>query len=211
MRKIVAILAFILASGCATTTTAPDKNLNLIIKYAYYSQGQDKIDGHIESDLNLIFPSIPGEIFGNPSSNIIYSTSPNKNYTFSLKLPKKAENYSSKLKEKSLTIEPADTKIMRLGTFNYLPKYKNGIGGAGFKNISNGNFVVLVYFSKAANIAGELLSGTERYVHNIVVDKSGWHWIEITESEPGNFELTTYNGDLSNIEFSIFLLGAINA
>lgn len=212
MRKILAILVFFLASGCATTTqTVPDKSLTLNLAYAYYSQGLNRLDGHIEPDLNLMFPSIPGEIFGSPSSNIIYSVSPSNDNKFTLILPADAENHSSKLKEKSLTMQPSDTKITRLGTFNYLPKYRNGIGGGGFKNIVNDNFLILVYFSKAASVTGKLLSGTKSYTHNIVVDKAGWHWIEINEYKSNSFELTTYKGKLSDIEFSIFLRGVTDA
>lgn len=207
MRKILAITACFLAISCTTATkAAPNQNLSLA--YAYYSQGLNRLEGHDEYGLSLIFPSIPGEIFGNPSRDIIYSVSPKNGNEFPLILPADVENNASKLKEKSLTIKPSDTKIMRLGTFNYLPKYKNRMGGGGFKNIVNDNFIVLVYFSKAANITGKLLFGAESYTHNIAVDKAGWHWIEVSEDKPNSFELTTYKGKLSDIELSIFLRDA---
>jgi hypothetical protein len=40
-----------------------------------------------------------------------------------------------------------------------------------------------------------------------VINKSGWHWIEVKNIDNNQYKLVKYQGDIDNIEFAVYLLG----
>jgi hypothetical protein len=216
MRAFLVVLFVVFIGACTTTNQKNNKTTNestfqknssWTLAYSYYLQNDNKLKGHTEENLRLIFPSISGQIFGNPSQNIIYSTKPKSKETFTLKLPNEPVNLATEMNVKGLAIQPSNTKILRLGTFNYLSRYKEQVGGGAFINKVNSNYVVLVYFSKPSKVTGNLNIGDESYQHNIVINKSGWHWIEVKNIDNNQYKLVKYQGDIDNIEFAVYLLG----
>ncbi|HEX7026924.1 MAG TPA: hypothetical protein VF268_06755 [Gammaproteobacteria bacterium] len=211
MKYILIIVAGFILSSCASSQSKAPDTTGYGLRYAYYSENQNKLAGHVEPGMRLVFPAIPGKLFGVPTRDLVYTTVPESVDRFSLILPANMDSRAAKLDERSLKIEPSHTKLVRLGTFHILPRYKEDyIGGGGFRDGNNGNHYILVYFSGAAELTGQLVYGAEVYSHNIVVNKGGWHWIQISKTAPDVFELTAYSGDTGQIELFLPLVGAID-
>jgi hypothetical protein len=80
---------------------------------------------------------------------------------------------AKELSHKVLTIEPAGTKVIRLGTFHVYPKTKKQIGGGMFINSESKEAYMLVYFSQPATLTGTLPSNEGNSLFNIQNARAG--------------------------------------
>jgi len=206
MKSFIFIIGFLVISGCSSSQNKTTKEVSFRLNYGFYDKGDIKLKDHTEQHLAFAFPIISGQLFGRPSKDMLaFSIVTNPN-DFLLKLPLDMKGHSAILQNSSLNIIPVSTKISRLGTFHYLPHYKNGLGGGGFKIKDSGNAVILVHFSQASKITGDLVIKNNTYVHDIEIDSTGWHWLEILKTSSNNYTLKSYNGNINDIELIAFLM-----
>ncbi len=177
------------------------------MRYKKYSpSGESLDDSFIDEGLQLLFPAIPGGIFGNPSSRVLDYIEV-KEHSFTLSLPANINEIAQPFASDKLTVSPKNLEIVRVETFHSVP---NGpIGKGAFKNTESGNLLILVYFSKSAKITGELTNNGDVYVHDISVKRPGWHWLEISR-EDSAFILKKYEGSDNAIELALFVQNILN-
>ena len=207
MKKISLLTIYLLITSCTSveeSRTEPNTRI-FDLSYAYYSYNMEEINYFSREHPELIFRAIPGRIFGNPSPEIFSLVTPDSDKEFRLQLPQQPTETADYLRVPGLEISPGTPKVLRLGTFHRFPNDADVLGGGGFINQENGNLIILIYASEAAQIYGTLNIGNERFTHQIELEKQGWHWVEVEEVTDGDYVLKRYEGDESNIAFTILL------
>jgi hypothetical protein len=212
---IGALILSALLFSCATppppSSPSTQSYYQIEMAYHFYSNEQRiNVDPARKNGLQFLFPIIPGKIFGTPINKYAAITPVTKEGSFLFRVPenmdKEAQQVPPSVINKGVNIQPIDTKILRLGTFHYLNTYGNRLGGGGFAIKNKKQFLILVYFSKPAEITGtiSLPQNNETTIHNISVNSKGWHWLVSEEISPNTFKLEKYNGDTNTIEFLAF-------
>ncbi|MAN51158.1 MULTISPECIES: hypothetical protein [unclassified Marinimicrobium] len=197
------VLAFL--QSCATVDSPAESfSFSREMKYGFYSYSFKRLEAYKpESELALIFPSIPGAIFGNPTDDILYVAEVRNSHTFELVLPSDIDAKSATIRQSGLNVVPADTKLLRLGTFHAFSPYRDHIGGGGFISTIDNEPLILVYFSNPANIRGVLTLGKQKFDHQITISNAGWNWIKVVELSDNSYRLSEFDGDKGDIEFSV--------
>ncbi len=214
MKNPLLLLAIpLLLQACATVNHSSNQSSksSYVLRYGFYSYSYHKIENYkYENGLNLIFPSIPGAIFGNPTSDILAVSPVSSDYTFRLNIPNNLEKKAKRLSDNRLEIVPSNTKVLRLGTFHLSLSHQDQIGGGGFINTESGDFLILMYFSNPAEVKGTVKVGNDWYDHQISISKPGWSWIKLSELSANTYQLSVFSGDLSTIEFCVLVENLIN-
>ncbi|CAA0093174.1 Uncharacterised protein [Halioglobus japonicus] len=211
MKKLGLIFIAMWLVGCATPNRDVVATDTYSLQYAYLSPSGKTLKHYSEQGLSLVFPSIPGNIYGTPGDDIIYVATPENAQRFSLVLPKDMDRRALPLTDSPLAIEPPETKVLRLGTFNFLPRYQDVMGGGGFSDTISDRTYILVYFSNAAQVTGQYTAYSDIYNHNIVIDAPGWHWLQFVETSDNVFDVSAYEGSAETIQFDVYLLGVSEA
>mgnify|MGYP006909085488 FL=1 len=157
----------------------------------------------------LAFPYIPGEIFGTPRSRPLFQKNINHNDHFTLNLadalPRMEEEARPLLQtwqETGLAIEPANTRLVRIGTFPFDAKTREPIGGGGFIEENSKDNLILMYFDRACHIQGGFEINEEIFSHDIKVPGRGFHFIRVRPTARNQFHLEYFPGQPS-VTFSI--------
>ncbi len=210
--KIFLITLLGLLQSCATVeSNGKSSTHSFEMHYGFYSYSRERLTGYDKkTGLKLIFPTIPGALFGNPTDDILHVSEPTEGYTFNLPLPSNVDDKAATFREPGLSISPSNTKVLRLATFHAYPPYEANVGGGGFINTATGNFLILVYFSNPVDITGTVLLGEDRFDHEITTSSAGWNWIEISELSKNRFRLSDYHGNRDSIEFSVLINDAFS-
>jgi len=191
--------------GCTTNIKNSNDEVTFNLKHSYYKDYETKLSSHTEQNILLLFQPLPGKIFGTPTLEYLYQTKLKDSSEFLLILPSNIDLLAETFENDALTIKPKSTKILRLGTFHYLARYNDLVGGGSFIENDTGKDLLLVYFSNAIKITGTVYEGNESFKHDIIVKKPGWHWLEATETFEGNYKIKKYTGNVNNIEFISYI------
>lgn len=203
---LVVILGFLHACANIDRDQDDPEPSSFELGYGFYTQSFQRLEGYRqESGLTLIFPAIPGALFGNPTGDILHIADVGDGPTFDLVLPGNVSARAETLNSQELDVAPSDTKVLRLATFHIFPSYENHIGGGGFVNAESGNFLILVYFSNAVEIRGTTSMGGEVFDHEVSVSEPGWSWIEVAELSPNSYQVYQYDGSAEDVEFSVIV------
>lgn len=211
--QILSGVFLVLLQACAVVDRVRTEPLESFyeIKYGFYAGNFQRLKSYsAELGLKLIFPTIPGEIFGRPTNDVLHVAEVTNSATFNLRVPNEINDKAAAISESGLNVVPSDTRVLRLGTFHTFPSYNNGIGGGAFFNKVNGEFLLLVYFSNAAEVSGTTMDGNERYDHQISISAPGWYWIKITELSMNSFRLSEFDGNEDDIEFGVLVMNALS-
>lgn len=187
------------------SSLVPQETIEFELTYDYFSEDLERLDDHSESDVSLVFPSIPGQIFGSASGDIVTFSETEASGAFHLELPANMDNQAEVMTLDGINVSPANTKILRLATFHVLPEHEMSFGGGAFHSKETNEFLILVYFSQAADITGELVMDGDLYKHNISVDEPGWHWIKIVDTGDNEYHLSPSSASEESIEFSVIV------
>jgi len=174
------------------------------LNYHRFTYGLQPVDdSFVDDGLNLIFPLVSGSIFGAPSEEIL-QISPANAGTFTFVVPQKVDGLAGEIDEQGLSVVPADTRILRMGTFHAYPYYQT-LGDGGFINGKNGNALVFTYFSKAVAITGKLFQYGEVFEHELNIQGPGWYWLEISKQGGNSYLIRPYDGTSQEIYFAVLL------
>lgn len=211
LTRWICVVMILVLSGCENLplldTEYKPQAQSFAMRYKKYSSSGESLDeAFIDEGLQLLFPAIPGGIFGTPSSTVLDYVEVH-DHTFTLNLPANINEIAQPYSMDQLDISPETLKIVRVETFHSVP---NGpIGKGAFKNSESGNLLILIYFSKPARITGELINGYDVYIHDIAIKQAGWNWIEITR-EHDAFVLKQFEGSNNAIELALFVQNILN-
>ncbi|WP_419812170.1 hypothetical protein [Bacterioplanoides sp.] len=150
-------------------------------------------------DAVLLFPSVPGGIFGKPNSSILFAEEIDSSMKFTLDLLEKREEMENSIrpldslwKGLGMEINPADTLIGRVGTFPYSKVTGEPLGGGGFIDPEERNSLILIYVNKACKINGDIKLNDKIYSHDLQFSGPGFYWVELEESERKRYSIKRY-------------------
>lgn len=215
--KLAVLVVSVIVSACEyqsikddRETAGPVRKIDSSVEYV----GPDNSrlnESYYPDDVVLMFPTIPGGIFGSPSSDMAFMVKVEKDLGFTLRLDEKAENIESRSstltqewQKAGIVVEPAETRISRLGTFPYSYASRKMIGGGGFINTQSRNLYILVYVDRKSSIRGEIQLDEERCLHELDFPGKGFYWIEVIETEKNRMKLINGSDD-GNIRFSVHI------
>ncbi|GAB2191930.1 hypothetical protein [Sessilibacter sp. MAH2] len=156
----------------------------------------------VDEGLTLWFPAIPGGLVGTPNNQMLAEVVVTQKQ-FQLDLPESPQDIAKP--SSKMNIRPADTALIRVGTFHGFPNSEPG--GGGFINKHSGNHLILVYFSKPCVIKGDI--STDLHTENLTIAQPGWNWLELVPDELG-YQPKVYTGSETNIEMAIYVNNAIS-
>lgn len=219
MYKLILIL-LVLATLQACSSSKPTSNnykvdrhedvFSLSTTHCTYDQTFIK-DYRLTDPITLIFPALPGVIYGNPIDDIVQYVRTLPNTSFLLKLPHEMGARAKTLSQKGLTIVPADTKIIRLGTFHLYEKEQKNLGGGMFIGDSKEEAYILLYVSKNSSITGDYTDSLgDKSTFNIIDAKKGWNWVSIVKDQQGVYKATLHDKPADNIKFCALVRRAFN-
>lgn len=208
----IALLALALASCAALDRrdAGPDA-VAFALSHDYYlldpgSFELTQVDATLPpGGLRLEFLLVRGAINGAPEAEPFRSIAVERGAGFELRLPATIPGEVPAFDSADLRIEPADTRVVRLGTFHYHPEYGIFRGGGGFIHEPSGDALMLVHFSAPARIRGTRAGPGGVYRYAVAVERAGWAWL-IAQAQPGGgFEVRRYTGPVDAIEFAVLL------
>lgn len=207
LKHLCLFLIVFISTSCSTNKFIPDeKDIDFLLNNNHYSHDYQKLTGvRVNQPVTLFFPVISGAIFGRPGNNLMQVVTTKPGDSFYLSLPGNAIGHADFLLQPELVIIPADTKLLRLGTFHMYPDYQDKIGSGAFIDRTNSDALALVYFSKPASISGIIYDNKDSYEHEITITNPGWNWIKISQLSKHKYRLSTYDGSIENIDFAILL------
>ena len=136
-------------------------------------------------DVQPIFNFIPGALYGTPSEDLpiipIGSVGTTRVqfplYLLNPLVDSFAEPFTAESTESGLRADPADTRLVRIGTF-FLPTTLPYFDSAGFLDEESGNQLMLIYVDRPSTISGAVQIGAKRITHELVFDEAGFHWVD---------------------------------
>lgn len=208
---LAALLGALVLASCATLDRQRVDSASFELSYGFYTLDPGsfrmvRVRADVqESGLVLVFPVVPGSITGPPSGPPLQTVAVQPGGAFELRLPAAMESRASPFDSASLAIEPAGTRVARLGTFHEYPEYGVFRGGGGFIDTSSGNSLLLVYFSNPARLSGAVRDPTGAYEYDVTVERAGWSWLVVREQDNSSFLVQAYTGSARTIEFGVLL------
>lgn len=201
--KFLMLVAAVILASCASL---PDERQDVVynMSYGYYSVDLKPLPNvYKPQPPTLLFPSVPGAFYGAPDWDLLVQIVPVEEDRFVLELPGNADQYAQELDDPRLKVSPANTRLMRLGTFHFYGEDPHTLGGGAFTDLSTGDFIMLVYVSKPSHITGTIRLGQELHRHDVKLPTAGWHWVHGAQVSETEVLLTRYQADLDNLQFSV--------
>jgi len=159
----------------------------------------------------LVFPYVPGQIFGSPGSELLFTLllTPQSELQLELEnalpgLQDGATLLQTVAETAGLTIRPAQTRLARIGTFPFDAKTLEPLGEGGFIDGNTREHLILMYFNRPCVLSGTLYIDQNEYVHDIAIPAAGFHFLRVQQQGAGRHVLTRAE-DISAIVFSIRL------
>lgn len=217
MRTCLVTLLVFLLGGCVSTPLQTTPEAGAIGVLHTRVEYMDRQHRHVPAKYNprqvtLVFPLIPGQIFGNPDSKPVFIKALEGKLEFSLALDASvAETDSAALSlrdvrvTRGLQVSPAATRFARLATFAFNSNTGAEVGGAGFIDAQSRDHLILIYADRACRITGTLHTGDEQHRHDIVLPGRGFHWVRVHREGGGVYVLRHFLPD-NGVLFSITLL-----
>jgi len=202
--SIVALTCFLSACSYHSASLKDVRKQSYDMSYQRYSYSLQPIsESFVDEELNLIFPAISGAILGNPNG-VILNIIEAKQGQLVFDVPQNIDDIAKEVTYSELSVEPADTRVLRMGTFHSYPYYQT-LGDASFVNGQNGNALIFVYFSQQSRVSGKMEVYDEIFEHQLDIKQSGWNWIEITRQSDKHYVLKNFGGNVEDIYFAVLL------
>jgi hypothetical protein len=163
-------------------------------------------------EIVLLFPYIPGEIFGHPTTKPLYEKKISSELTFTIDLERglKEVNENSLLLKNNrqtsgLSILPKNTRLSRIGTLAVDIHTHRDLGGGGFIDPVSRDNLILIYVDRPCHFTGRVDIERDIFMHDIKFDSPGFHWIRVHRMGDAKYYLREYP-DTGPATFSIHLM-----
>lgn len=208
---LAVILCVLVLASCASLDRQRTDSALFELSYGFYTLDPTSLrmvpleSAAPASDLVLVFPAVPGAIMGAPRGAPLQTVPVDSGAGFELRLPATLDARASRFTSDSLSIDPAGTRVARLGTFHEYPEYGVFRGGGGFIDTRSGDPLLLVHFSNPAKLSGVVQDRTGTYEYDVTVARAGWSWLIIRGQGDDTFRVQAYTGPVDTIEFGVLL------
>lgn len=216
LKRLAGLLLVLLLSGCAMTGGVPDAERGLTELRAgveYTDDDNQAIDARFQPGrLALVFPYIPGQIFGSPGSELLFTAllTPQASLQLDLTralsaLDRGAITLQAGENTAGMSIRPAGTRLARIGTFPFDARTREPLGEGGFIDARTREHMILMYFDRPCALSGTLEVDGESYLHDITIPAAGFHFLRVRQLDQLRYRLERADATAS-VVFSIHLL-----
>jgi hypothetical protein len=196
--SLVAISLLSVLSGCATPVTKPAAPQLETVRVSprHVNVKPVKSEGSQISTMAYAFPVIEGDVFGGPAGTALSIVDDNR-ATFDLQLKKiwsaasaAAKPLTDEAKKSGISIAPAKTRMLRVGTFLVDQDKQNLLlADVQFRDSMDDIPLVLVYVDRPCRISGVVHGVTEGRADVVELDvslrSSGFHWLSFVPQADG--------------------------
>jgi hypothetical protein len=154
----------------------------------------------------LLFPYIPGDLYGAPGPTVMFSATTDLELRFKLDLtPHRAaiDRASTVVKSPEMKVEPKETRFGRVGTFPHAVDGNRSLGGGAFYDPATRSNVLLVYVDRPCTMGGSV----RRYGMVLEVDlkfaEAGFHWVRLAQVSSPNHHFAQNMPASSEVNFAI--------
>ena len=210
----VVLLLSALLCGCAGVQVLRHAESLTVVRATveYVDENNLVVDAQFQpGHIVLVFPYVPGQIFGSPGSELLftYLLTPQSELQLELEnalpgLQDGAALLKTVEETAGLTMRPAQTRLARIGTFPFDAKTLEPLGEGGFIDSSTREHLILMYFDRPCVLSGTLYTDQDEYVHDIAIPAAGFHFLRVQQQGAGR-HLLSRAVDTSGIVFSIRL------
>ena len=164
----------------------------LLVRMEY---SRDRIAGRALAwtrDTRLWLGLVRGAVFGNPSVTLHEETGNLRQFSLDLNaLAASTGQYAEPLTAAALAqgfrIEPAETRIARVGTYNYDALTGAAIGGTAFIEPVDRGLLILIYVDRPCRLSGTVrVSETQSAELDALVPDAGFHWLRVLDEDPNH-------------------------
>lgn len=181
-------LCLTVASCAASPQKAPDPAVVTQVRVEALDNALRRVESGMRSrSLSAVFPLIQGALYGAPTMESVFLAPARFGEDFTLdallveaKVKPFAEPLTVRSSNSGLAINPASTKLVRLGTVLHDAQTGDLVSGAGFYVPPSLDNLVLVYFDRACRISGTVKSAVGDLIHDVTIPVAGMHWLRTT-------------------------------
>jgi hypothetical protein len=184
----IPILLLALLQGCAGPAASPASlrkaSGEVQLKAVLVDDKFQEIAAPYPRKLKASFPLVLGAVFGNPSQRVGYEPPAVLGEKFTLDLDSlevaarnAAAPVQGMLLASSMSVQPSQLKVARVGTYFLDETGAYSVSGAGFADARSHEPLVLVYFDRAATIKGHAQSWGENFDFDVAVPEAGLYWL----------------------------------
>ena len=195
----------------APSLDGPIKTLDIAVEYV--DDRRQRVGYEYQPrDVILVFPVIPGQIFGDPSGPPVFIEEVASEQRLTLDLARAEpllEGVARVMRNSRMTrglhILPNNTRLARIGTFPFDARTEEPLGAGGFIDAATRDYLILMYFDRACHLTGALQLDEAEFRHDIEIPAAGFYWVQGEEYAPGRHLIRRYQPAHGAV-FSIHLL-----
>ncbi len=216
---VLGAAVLVLGGGCTNLrTTASDSHFGIQqfnSRVEYTDNHNDSVPSELNpSELLLVFPYIPGRMYGQPSGDLFLMKHLSGKLDFQLDLRGKYKEIAAfarpmQMQGQGLQIQPRETRMARMGTFAFDPRTMDMIGDGSFIDRQSREYLIMVYVDQPCQITGTVEMHGKVYDHNIRLTEKGFHWIKFRKQGKEGFLLREFSPP-DGVNFTVTLEGLLN-
>ncbi len=188
VRQVTVLCCILVLSSCAAqtnrwfgTNALQADSFNTALRF-FDADFKKPLQRYAAEELVIWFPLITGNLYGLPNEDAILKPELDDKLRFKFGLraiTKRIDELAKAFPANNgdLYIEPAKTRVARLGTFVINPSTGETIGPTAWIDANNTNILMLVYFDQACEISGHIEHANKTYRHDIKIPGPGFYWL----------------------------------
>jgi len=106
-----------------------------------------------------------------------------------------AQRASEQTTASGVSVQPAETRFLRVATFYYDARSGADVMGAGFLDPATGEHVTLSYFDRPCTVRGTVQNGDGTVSIALDVPAAGLYWVRSDHTDPVHAKMTAANPD----------------
>lgn len=153
-------------------------------------------------DLHVTLRAIPGAFGGHPLDRHAMLIPIRLGDTFDLAMSDLedtiaplAQRASEQTTASGVSVQPAETRFLRVATFYYDARSGADVMGAGFLDPASGEHVTLSYFDRPCTVRGTVQDGDGTISIALDVPVAGLYWVRSDDTDPLHAKMTAANPD----------------
>lgn len=153
-------------------------------------------------DLHVTLRAIPGAFGGHPLERHSMLIPIRLGDAFDLSMSELeetiaplAQRASEQTTASGVSVQPAETRFLRVATFYYDARSGADVMGAGFLDPATGEHVTLSYFDRPCTVRGTVQDGDGTVSITLDVPAAGLYWVRSDDTDPVHAKMTAANPD----------------
>lgn len=176
-------------AGCSAPVLRPGVDLGAVSRLESSAEFVDANQRFIAPPeprraVRLVFPFIPGALYGSPQRVGAFMTTTDADLRFRLEVSAQSSQVDLAATSSSVAgveVEPSTARFVRIGTFPFDAESGEPIGGGGWVDPITREAVLLVYVDRPCTIRGSARFGDMTLEHDLSFSRVGFHWVRLVQ------------------------------